>query len=155
MILELLLLGKTKDTYLAHGIDEFSGRLSHYCRLSLRYLKVKKKLGRTVEADVGEEGRLLLSQIPAGNLVVALDSTGRQFTSEELARQIETWELRGEKGISFLIGGPLGLSPAVVARADLVLSLSKMTFTHDMVRLFILEQLYRAYTIKAGEKYHK
>ncbi len=155
MNLEILLLGKTKDDYLVRGIEEFSGRLSHYCKLSLRYLKVKKRSGRTAEAEMEEEGYLLLSQVAAGSLVVALDSSGRQLSSEGLSRLIESWEMRGEKGVTFLIGGPLGLSPAVVARADLLLSLSQMTFTHDMVRLFLLEQLYRAYTIKAGEKYHK
>jgi 23S rRNA (pseudouridine1915-N3)-methyltransferase len=75
--------------------------------------------------------------------------------SEELAGQIKRWEMQGQKCVSFLIGGPLGFAPSVLAKADLLLSLSPMTFTHEMTRLLLLEQLYRAYTINAGEKYHK
>jgi 23S rRNA (pseudouridine1915-N3)-methyltransferase len=73
----------------------------------------------------------------------------------KLAARIENWEMQGQKKITFVIGGPLGLSPAILEKADLILSLSPMTFTHEMVRLLLLEQLYRACTIKAGEKYHK
>jgi 23S rRNA (pseudouridine1915-N3)-methyltransferase len=77
------------------------------------------------------------------------------MNSRALAAQIEGWEMQGRKKITFIIGGPLGLSPAILAKADLILSLSAMTFTHEMTRLLLLEQLYRACTIKAGEKYHK
>jgi 23S rRNA (pseudouridine1915-N3)-methyltransferase len=155
MIFELLLLGKTKDSYLSEGIAEFSHRLQHYTRLSVKHIQHRKKSQWSEEQERQEDGRLLLSCIPAGALKVVLDFRGRQVSSEGLAELIGQWEHQGIKQVNLLIGGPLGHSPELVAQADLLLSLSLMTFTHDMTRLFLLEQLYRAYTIKAGEKYHK
>lgn len=149
---EMVFLGKAKESFIQAGIAEYSGRLNHYTKLSTRVLK-EKKSGRG--NSTVEEGRMLLESVPAGWLVVALDPKGKQLTSEQLAELISAWEQRGIKGASYLIGGPLGLSGEVIERADICLSLSKMTFTHDMARLFMVEQLYRAYTIKAGEKYHK
>ncbi|KAF0189026.1 MAG: hypothetical protein FD168_1245 [Desulfobulbaceae bacterium] len=155
MIFELLLLGKTKDSYLSEGIAEFAGRLQHYTRVSIKHIQHKKKSQWSEEQEKEEDGRLLLSHVPAGALKVALDFRGRQFTSEGLADLIGQWEQQGLKQVSLLIGGPLGHSKTLVDKADLLLSLSQMTFTHDMTRLFLLEQLYRAHTIRAGEKYHK
>lgn len=155
MIFELLLLGKTKDGYLSEGIAEFAGRLQHYTRVSIKYIQHKKKSQWSEEQEKEEDGRLLLSHVPTGALKVALDFRGRQFTSEGLADLIGQWEQKGLKQVSLLIGGPLGHSKTLVDKADLLLSLSQMTFTHDMTRLFLLEQLYRAHTIRAGEKYHK
>jgi 23S rRNA (pseudouridine1915-N3)-methyltransferase len=155
MKLELLFLGKTKDSYLVEGIAGYSTRLSHYAVISLKTLKIKNCNQHKDGGDKEEEGKLLLSHVPAGAFKVVLDARGRQFSSEEMADLIDRWEQQGVKQVSFLIGGPSGLSTAVVREADLLLSLSKMTFTHDMTRLFLLEQLYRAFTIKAGEKYHK
>ena len=155
MKFELLLLGKTKDSYLTEGITEFSNRLQHYTKVSLKSIQQKKKAQWSEEQEKEEDGRLLLSHVPAGALKVILDFRGSQLSSEELAGQISLWEQQGVKQVSLLIGGPLGHSKELVAQADFLLSLSRMTFTHDMTRLFLLEQLYRAYTIKAGEKYHK
>lgn len=155
MIFELLLLGKTKDGYLSEGIAEFASRLQHYTRVSIKYIQHKKKSQWSEEQEKEEDGRLLLSHVPTGALKVALDFRGRQFTSEGLADLIGQWEQQGLKQVSLLIGGPLGHSKTLVDKADLLLSLSQMTFTHDMTRLFLLEQLYRAHTIRAGEKYHK
>ena len=155
MKLDLLLLGKTKAAYIEQGIQDYSGRLRHYVDLSLTHLKVKKKKGWTEEQERQEEGRLLLAAVPRSAVKVVLDSSGKQLSSEELADRISRWEQEGRKQVSFLIGGPTGHSQEVLQQADILLSLSRMTFTHDMVRLFLLEQLYRAYTIKAGEKYHK
>ena len=155
MIFELLLLGKTKDSYLSEGIAEFAGRLQHYTRVSIKHIQHKKKSQWSEEQEKEEDGRLLLSHVPAGALKVALDFRGRQFTSEGLADLIGQWEQQGLKQVSLLVGGPLGHSKTLVDKADLLLSLSQMTFTHDMTRLFLLEQLYRAHTIRAGEKYHK
>ncbi len=149
---ELVFLGKTKDSFLTTGIEDYASRLRHYTQLRTKVLKEKKNRGG---ADLDSEGSQLLQTVPAGWLVVALDSRGRQYSSEDFATLIDSWEQRGTKGVSYLIGGPWGLSDAVVERADVCLSLSQMTFTHDMARLLLLEQLYRAYTIKAGEKYHK
>ncbi|MEN8190220.1 MAG: 23S rRNA (pseudouridine(1915)-N(3))-methyltransferase RlmH [Thermodesulfobacteriota bacterium] len=155
MKLELLFLGKTKAPYLQEGIDDFAGRLRHYCNLALTILKVKKKKGGSGEQEKKEEGRLLLDNVDPGTVKVVLDAGGRSLSSEGLAEQISRWQNQGVKQVSFLIGGPLGLSDEVISRADLLLSLSRMTLTHDMARLILMEQLYRAYTIKAGEKYHK
>ena len=98
-----------------------------------------------------EEGNQLLGAVPEGWLKIALDSRGRQYSSEDFAQVISDWEQRGVKGACYLIGGPTGLSEQVLNAADLCLSLSKMTFTHDMVRMLLIEQIYRAYTIKGGE----
>ncbi len=152
---ETLHLGKTRDSFLSEGINEYQRRLLRYTSHSIKTIKEKKKgqlsIGRTVEL----EGEQLLDNVMPGAFIVALDFSGKQYTSEKFAALINQWEQQNIRKVSFLIGGPNGLSTAVKNRADLLLSLSSMTFTHDMVRLFLLEQLYRAYTIKAGEKYHK
>ncbi len=151
---ELLFLGRTKDGFVAEGIKTYSSRLKHYTNFTISLLKEKKKGHRAKSLKDGQ-GALLLKAVPTGAFTVALDSKGSQFSSESFARKIEEWELRGIRQVNYLIGGPDGLSSDVTGSADLLLSLSKMTFTHDMVRLFLVEQLYRAYTIKAGERYHK
>lgn len=155
MQLELLFLGKTKDSFLSRGIDEYFSRLKHYVQVSIKILKVKGAGNSNDSVLKEQEGKVLLGNISAGAFKVVLDPRGGQYTSEEVAQLLDRWEQQGVKKINFIIGGALGLSDAVLREADLVLSLSKMTFTHDMTRLFLLEQLYRAYTIKAGEKYHK
>ena len=135
---ELLFLGKTKEPFLADGIDDYAGRLAHYTAVAIEILKEKRKPGQDEAA-----------------LVVALDGGGQALSSPELAALVSRWEERGVKLVNYLLGGHLGLAESVLARADFCLSLSKLTFTHGMARLILLEQLYRAYTIKAGEKYHK
>jgi len=155
MKLELPFLGKTRDSFIDQGIKEYSSRLKHYTALNVSILKVKRKQSWTEEQERKEEGRVLLGSLPSATLRVVLDSSGKQVSSEGLADLISRWEQEGRKQAAFLIGGPTGHSSEVLAGADLVLSFSRMTFTHDMIRLFLLEQLYRAYTIKAGEKYHK
>ena len=117
------------------------------------------KEGKTTKGEpenaIMERQSQTLLQNAQGSFVVCLDRSGREVDSLELAAQVERWQMQGQKKITFIIGGPLGLSPAILNRADLKLSLSAMTFTHEMSRLLLLEQLYRACTIKAGEKYHK
>ncbi len=150
---QILLLGKIKDSYIEEGVIEFTNRLKHYTKFELKYLKTKGRKGSQLSTEA--EGTILLENIPQGSLVVALDIKGKMLSSEELAQKIINWENINTRNVCYLIGGPLGLSREVLDRADLKLSFSKMTFTHDMVRLLLIEQLYRAYTIKAGEKYHK
>lgn len=151
---ELLFLGKTKDKFIEDGVQNYLNRLHHYTSLHITTLKEKGRgRGKTVSPE--EEGQLLLLAVPHGAKTVVLDSRGRQFSSLEFAEQIGRWEMQGIKQMCYLIGGPEGHSQEVRRSADLLLSFSKMTFTHDMVRLLLVEQLYRAYTIKAGEKYHK
>ena len=156
MQLIFLFLGKTKESYLAAGIDDFSKRLKRYAQVSIKTIKEKKRTAKEVDAKIKEEeGRALIAQIPPSSLVIALEPTGRQITSEELARLLTNWEDQGKRSVTFLIGGPLGLSSKVLDQANMTLSLSKLTFTHEMARLVLLEQLYRAYTIIAGTGYHK
>ncbi|MDX2435185.1 MAG: 23S rRNA (pseudouridine(1915)-N(3))-methyltransferase RlmH [Desulfobacterales bacterium] len=155
MRLELLFLGKTKETYLAAGIEDFFKRLSHYLKVEIKTVKEGRiKKGEPENLLIERESETLM-QNAEGPYLVCLDRTGKQMDSTELAAQMERWEMQGQKKITFVIGGPLGLSATILKKADLVLSLSPMTFTHDMTRLLLLEQLYRACTIKAGEKYHK
>lgn len=155
MKIKLLFLGKTKEDYLAQGIDDFSKRLSHYTQLEISYIKVKNIKGKSDPEIRAYENTLLNNHIEPSAYRVALDSTGTQLSSEELSEMIDTLEKRSIKKLCFVIGGPLGLDNEQRQRADIILSLSPMTFTHDMCRLLLLEQIYRAYTIKAGEKYHK
>ncbi|MEW6500537.1 MAG: 23S rRNA (pseudouridine(1915)-N(3))-methyltransferase RlmH [Thermodesulfobacteriota bacterium] len=155
MRFEFLFFGKPKAAYLATGIDDFAGRLRHYAEISIKILKEQKGNDREAERVLAKEGEELLRHIAKGSHVVALDVGGREYSSEQLAETITRWEGQGITQVAFLIGGPLGLAPAVRERADLLLSLSRLTFTHDLARLLLLEQLYRAYTIKAGTGYHK
>ncbi len=149
-------LGKTKEQYLAAGIDDFGGRLRRYAQLDLPVLKEKKNATKEDTArQQNEEGQILLGSIPPSARIVALAPAGRQLSSEGLADLLSRWEDQGVREIAFLIGGPTGLAPELVQKADYVLSLSRMTFTHEMARLLVLEQLYRAFSIKAGTGYHK
>ena len=155
MRLELLFLGKTKEPYLAAGIGDYVKRLSHYLKLEIKTVKEGRiKKGEPEKFLIEKESAILLQSVQ-GDYLVCLDRTGKQMDSVALAKQLERWEMMGPKKISIVIGGPLGLSATILKKADLVLSLSSMTLTHEMARLLLLEQLYRACTIKAGEKYHK
>jgi len=152
---ELLFLGKTRETYLAAGIEDYAKRLRRYTATDIKILKEKKPQKGEPENILIERESEVLLQSAQGTFLVCLDRTGRQLDSLELAAQVERWEMQCQKKITFIIGGHLGLSPAVLSRADLVFSLSRLTLTHEMSRLLLVEQLYRACTIKAGEKYHK
>ncbi len=151
---EILLLGKTKDSFLAEGIDEYTKRLQHYADINLKIIKVKKNQGSD-QVIIEREADLLISNLSPSTYAIALDSQGKQLSSKGLASKIEQFETSGVRYITFIIGGPLGLSRRVMERANMSVSLSKMTFTHDMVRMILIEQLYRAHTILSGSKYHK
>ncbi|MFZ5759808.1 MAG: 23S rRNA (pseudouridine(1915)-N(3))-methyltransferase RlmH [Thermodesulfobacteriota bacterium] len=154
MRLEVISPGKTKEGYLRVGIEDFAGRISHYARLEIKTVREIK--GGQEPALIREsEGRLLLEKCGKSAFVVALDPAGRFLSSEEFAALFTDWESQGRQVVAFLVGGPHGLAETVVRRADLVLSLSAMTFTHEMARLLLLEQIYRAYSIKSGSGYHK
>lgn len=155
MKIEILLLGKTKSSYLQQGIDDYRKRLNRFTPVELVDIKVKKPRARSESEIKADESRLLDQNITGPAYRVALDSRGMQLSSEDFSVLIEGLEQRSIHRLSFIIGGPLGLAQEQLHKADQVLSLSKMTYTHDMVRLLLLEQLYRAYTIKAGTKYHK
>lgn len=147
-------LGKTKESYLDQGIRDYAERLGRYVPVDIKVLKEPGKH----EPDavlMAREADLLLAQAAGSALTVALDPTGRQHSSEELAALLRDWEDRGLHTICFLIGGHLGLEERVRRQAGQLWSLSRLTFTHEMSRFILLEQLYRACSIKAGHKYHK
>jgi len=153
--LEFLFPGRTRESYLAAGVEDFRNRLSNYAEVEIKILK-EVKPGRKPEAQVRqEEGHALLARLAPKTLVVALDPAGRALSSGELADQLTNWEEGGRRHLTFLVGGALGLAPEVLSRADCTLSLSRMTFTHEMARLLLMEQLYRAFNIRAGTGYHK
>ena len=155
MRLEFLFLGKTKESYLEAGITDYAKRLSRYLKIEIRIIKEgRAKKGEPDNFLIEKESDKLLQNIQ-GSYLVCLDRTGKQMDSLALAKQMARWEMQGIKKISFVIGGHLGLSKTILKKSDLVLSFSPMTFTHEMTRLLMLEQLYRACTINAGEKYHK
>lgn len=151
---QLLFLGKIKERFIEDGVEEYAARLQHYTSFSITVLKEKGR-GKSASASIEEQGRILMQAVPPGAEIVVLDSRGKQFTSEGFSQKIDQWEMQAKKQICYLIGGSDGHGPAVIAAANLLISLSKMTFTHDMARLLLVEQLYRAHTIKAGEQYHK
>lgn len=150
------LLGKTRESYLAAGIDDFAGRLRHFAQLELPLLREKKRTAKDDPVRLArEEGQALVHCLPRSARVVALAPAGSQLSSEEFADLLGRWEEQGIRETAFLIGGPTGLPPELIRDADFVLSLSRMTFTHEMARLLLLEQLYRAFAIRAGTGYHK
>ncbi|MFC1837621.1 23S rRNA (pseudouridine(1915)-N(3))-methyltransferase RlmH [Thermodesulfobacteriota bacterium] len=155
MRLQLLFIGKTKEKYLSSGIEDFVKRLSHYLKVEIKTVKEARiNKGEPANLLIEKESQALLQNV-RGDYLVCLDRSGKQLDSPGLAKQLERWEMQGIKKISFVIGGHLGLSATILKKANYILSLSPMTFTHEMSRMILLEQLYRACTIKAGEKYHK
>lgn len=159
MQIRVVAVGKIKEKFLQEGIAEYEKRLRPYIKFQIVELADEKRpaaASTSVETSAKDkEGERILLAIPKGSLVIALDMKGQSWSSVDLANAIREWELAGKSQVVIVIGGDLGLSPAVLARSDLQLSLSKMTFPHPMVRLILLEQVYRACRIKSGEPYHK
>ena len=155
MKLFLPFLGKTKESCLEQGIRDYAERLRRYLPLDIKVLKCGHGRNDSDQVIMAREANLLLNQAASSSLTVALDPAGRQFSSEELAALLDSWEQQSLQTVCFLIGGHLGLDERVRQQADLLCSLSRLTFTHEMSRLILLEQLYRASSIRAGHKYHK
>ena len=159
MNINVIGVGKIKEKYLKLGIDEFKKRLSKYCKLDIIELddeKAPEKLSEKEMIMVKEkEGKKILSKIKDTSYVIALAIDGKNLSSEELADKMSDLAVRGNSNITFVIGGSLGLSDEVLDRADYNLSFSKMTFPHQLMRLILLEQVYRAYRINNNEPYHK
>ena len=155
MKIVLLAIGRTQSDYLVTGIDNYTKRINRYMPFELRLLpdvKSTKSLSEAQQKDA--EGKMILSAFQPGDVAILLDERGRQYTSREFAEMIDRHALQSVKRLVFVIGGPYGFSKEVYDRADSLLSLSKMTFSHEMVRLFFTEQIYRAMTILRGEPYH-
>jgi 23S rRNA (pseudouridine1915-N3)-methyltransferase len=154
MKIELWAIGKTADAYLETGIDLFEKRLKRYLPFSWVILPDVKLKTSDAEVLKKEEGKAILAKLNPDDFLVLLDEKGRAFGSVELAGWLERQLTRPHRKMIFLIGGAFGFSPDVYARAQEQLSLSKLTFSHQMARLFVLEQLYRAMTILKNEPYH-
>lgn len=155
MKITLLAIGKTNARFLQEGIDQYTNRLSHYIPFELKILPdVKTTKALTNEKQKEMEGQMFLSAIGQGDWVTLLDEKGKEFTSREFASYIDKKTITIPKNLIFIIGGPYGFSQEMYNRANEKLSLSKMTFSHEMIRLFFVEQIYRAMTILKGEPYH-
>lgn len=159
MRISIICVGKIKEKYLKLGIDEFKKRLSKYCKLEIIELDDEKAPENLSDKEMlmikEKEGKKILSKIKDNSYVIALAIDGKNLSSEELADTINNLGVRGNSHIVFIIGGSLGLSDEILSRANYKLSFSKMTFPHQLMRLILLEQVYRAYRINNGEPYHK
>lgn len=151
----LLVIGKTDAAYIRAGIEEYEKRLARYVPYEMKVLPdVKNSKNLTEELQKEKEAELILAQLQPGDWVVLLDEKGKQFDSLGFSEFVAQKMLKGLKRLVFVIGGPYGFAPAVYQRADEKISLSRMTFSHQMVRMIFAEQLYRAMTIMKGEPYH-
>lgn len=159
MKITIVAVGKIKEKFFEEAIGEYSKRLSRYCKLEILQVadeKTPDKASEALENQIKEkEGERILAQIRDGAYVIALAIEGKMLDSEELADKINTLGISGVSQIIFVIGGSLGLSKKVLDRADYKLSFSRMTFPHQLMRVVLLEQVYRGYRIICGEPYHK
>ena len=155
MKVALVLLGKTVNKHFVELIDEYAGRVKHYIGFDIITIpELKNTKSLSADQQKQQEGELILKQMQAGDHVVLLDEHGKEFRSVEFSKWVEQKMQTVNKRLVFVIGGPYGFSPDVYAKANEKISLSKMTFSHQMVRLIFVEQLYRAMTIMRGEPYH-
>ncbi len=155
MRITLLAVGKTTDNIVESLTNVYIKRLEHYTDFKFVTIPDLKNTKSLSEADQKQkEGELILKAVPAGSRVILLDEKGAEYTSVEFSQKITAYQNSGVKNVVFIIGGPYGFSPDVYATASEKISLSKMTFSHQMVRAIFAEQLYRAFTIIKGEPYH-
>lgn len=155
MQIQLLCIGKTGKKFLEDGESEYTKRLSHYVSFTQTIIPDIKNAKNLSEQQIKtKEGELFLEKIQQTDVVFLLDERGKQYESVSFANFLQEQFNRGGKNIFFLIGGPYGFSEAIYKRANGQISLSKMTFSHQMIRLFFIEQIYRAMTILKGEPYH-
>lgn len=154
MQVELLCVGKVKEKYLRQGIEEYTKRITPYCRIEI--VEVEDEPDEEDPKVVLEKERQRLEKkIKASSVLVPLAVEGKQMSSEEFAAWLAERQVSGQSKVTFIIGGSHGLSPAIIQRGRLVLSLGPMTFPHQLTRLILLEQIYRAFKIIRGEPYHK
>lgn len=159
MKITVLCVGKVKEKFYREAIDEFSKRLSRYCKLEIVEVADEKTQEQASEVEIRlvkeKEGERILKNIKDDAYVITLCIDGKQLDSEELSQKIEALGIQGVSHIYFVIGGSLGLADEVIKRADYKLSFSKMTFPHQLMRVILLEQVYRGYRIMNNEPYHK
>ncbi|OUS18605.1 23S rRNA (pseudouridine(1915)-N(3))-methyltransferase RlmH [Nonlabens dokdonensis] len=155
MKITLLAVGKTDDSRIEQLTKMYVDRLGHYINFDLEILPdLKKTKNLSEDQQKNEEGKLILNKLEKSDFVTVLDEKGKKYTSMQFAELINKRSVSGLKRLVFIIGGPYGFSPDVYSRANSKLSLSDMTFSHQMVRLFAVEQIYRAFTILRNEPYH-
>ena len=159
MKITVVAVGKIKEKFFADAVSEYRKRLGRYCKLEILQVADEKTpdgAGEALEKQIKDrEGERLLSHIRDGEYVFALAIEGKMMSSEEMAQKMERLGVEGRSQVVFVIGGSLGLSEAVLRRADDHLSFSKMTFPHQLMRVILLEQIYRSYRIMTGGPYHK
>ncbi|MBQ6402093.1 MAG: 23S rRNA (pseudouridine(1915)-N(3))-methyltransferase RlmH [Firmicutes bacterium] len=159
MNIRIIAIGKLKEKYWQDAVQEYAKRLSAYCRLEIVELKESplraNPSAAEEEAVKREEGQEILRRIRREDYVITLEIKGKTMSSVQLAEKLERLGLEGRSEVAFVIGGSLGLSEEVSQRADLKLSFSAMTFPHQMMRVILLEQIYRSFKIIRGETYHK
>lgn len=158
--INIICIGKIKEKYFIDAIGEYAKRLTAFCKFCITELNETKIRSNTpnqaqIDEVIDSEGKRILQKINAGDFVIAMCIEGRLMSSEELSKVIESASISGKSTIDFIIGGSYGLSDAVKNRADINLSMSKMTFPHQMARVVLSEQIYRAFEISTNGKYHK
>ena len=159
MTIRILCIGKLKERFYADAVSEFVKRLSRYASVEILELadeRAPEQLSAAQREQVKDaEGKRMLARVSEGDFLVALDQRGTELSSEQLSVHMQSWMSAGKSRIAFAIGGSLGHSEAVLARADFRLSFGKPTFSHQIFRIMLLEQIYRAFKIMNGEPYHK
>lgn len=154
MKLMLITIGDNEDKYLSAGFELYAKRLQHYASFEISTIPSQKNKSNSREAAMLAEAKEIQKKLGPGDLVILLDEKGKEYSSVDFARQMQNYLNMPGKKMVFIIGGPYGFAPEIKTRATQSLSLSKMTFNHQMAKLFFLEQLYRAMSILKGEPYH-
>jgi 23S rRNA (pseudouridine1915-N3)-methyltransferase len=152
MRVRIIWTGKTRDARLRALIEDYAERISHFTRCEVTELR---ELGRTDKTGIDKESKRISDGLRPGSVTVLLDPDGKEWTSQQLAAQVQKWEGNGIKEVAFVVGGPNGVADDLKSRVDKRWSLSRLTLTHEMARVVLLEQLYRAYTIVHGLPYQK
>lgn len=158
LTINVICVGKLKEKYLKDAIAEYSKRLSKYCKLNIIELsdeKVPDKINESIENEIKEkECKKIITHIPKNSYVMALDLTGKQYTSEEFSEKIENVAME-KSNLTFIIGGTLGMNNELLNMCDSKICFSKMTFPHQLIRVFLLEQIFRGFKISHKETYHR
>ena len=156
--INIICVGKLKEIYLKDAIDEYSKRLGKYCKLKLIEISdesLPSKINESIIEEIkNKECKKILDNIKNNSYMIALDLKGKQYSSEEFSKKIENIKVKGFSDITFIIGGTLGLTKEILDRSDELISFSKMTFPHQLIRVFLLEQIFRGFKISNNETYH-
>ncbi len=153
MKIEFIFTGKTTEKWIEEGCTNYLNRIKRYAKAEVKVINASVS-GFSPEVQRKKESALILEKVSGKDLIILLDEKGKQFTSEEFAKQMNKFNTSGKTKIAFIVGGAYGADLLLQKQANLILSFSKMTFTHQMIRLLLLEQVYRAFTILKNEKYH-